>query len=124
MEDHTVFEAEVTGAILALNIIKLTLRVTSYIFMDCQPAIAAIVSPKVQPGLYLLALFRTASRQLQHACSTLCIRIHWVPAPIGIAGNEEVNAHAKDAARGHSTPLHPLICALESPLPTSRTAAI
>ncbi|KAJ7699311.1 hypothetical protein B0H17DRAFT_831674, partial [Mycena rosella] len=123
--DHTVFEVEVTGAILALAIIKLTPRVTTAdIFMDCQPAIAAITSPKAQPRLYLLALFHITFCQLQHACTTLNIRIHWVSAHVGIASNEEVDARAKEATQRLSTPLHSLIHMLEAPLPTSRAAVI
>ncbi|KAJ7692536.1 hypothetical protein B0H17DRAFT_841856, partial [Mycena rosella] len=97
--EHTVFEAEVTGAILALDIIKATPRLTNIdIFMDCQPAITAIAAPQAQPGQYLLATFHSALRRLRRACSTLRLRIHWVPAHVGIAGNEAVDAHAKDAA--------------------------
>ncbi|KAJ7653511.1 hypothetical protein B0H17DRAFT_1147036 [Mycena rosella] len=57
-EEHTVFEAEVTGEILALDIIKVTPRLTSAdIFINCQPAITAISAPRNQPGQHLLAAF-------------------------------------------------------------------
>ncbi|KAJ7687844.1 hypothetical protein B0H17DRAFT_1299973, partial [Mycena rosella] len=57
-DEHTVFESEVAGAILALDIVKSTPRLTSVdIFTDCQPAITALTAPKPQPGQYLLAAF-------------------------------------------------------------------
>ncbi|KAJ7667173.1 hypothetical protein B0H17DRAFT_881979, partial [Mycena rosella] len=98
-EEHTVFEAEIAGAILALDIIKATPRLTSTdIFMDCQHAIAAIASPKAQPGQYLLSTFHTLLRRLHRIRTTLHVRIHWVPAHVEIQGNEIVDAHTKEAA--------------------------
>jgi hypothetical protein len=54
-DEHTVFKAEVAGAILALDIIKGTPCLTDVdIFTDCQPAIAVLSSPRPQPGQQLL----------------------------------------------------------------------
>lgn len=45
--DHTVFEAEVCGAILGLDLIRATPRATrATLFIDCQAAISAIKQPK------------------------------------------------------------------------------
>ncbi|KAJ6538335.1 hypothetical protein DFH09DRAFT_1323858 [Mycena vulgaris] len=95
----------VTGTILVLDLIKSTPRITSAdIFMDCQPAIAALASPKTQPGQYLLTMFHTTLHRLLRAHTTLCLRIHWVPAHVGIVCNEAVDARVKEAALGASTP--------------------
>jgi ribonuclease HI len=123
--EHTVFESEVCGAILALDIIASTPRLTDVdVFIDCQPAIAALTSPKPQPGQYLLAAFHAILGRLLRARHTLQIRIHWVPAHVGIVGNETVDACAKAAARGVSSPLAKRITLFENPLPTSRAAVI
>ncbi|KAJ7679904.1 hypothetical protein B0H17DRAFT_864342, partial [Mycena rosella] len=123
--EHTVFEAEVTGIILALDIIKSTPRLTSAdIFMDCQPAITASASPKSQPGQHLLTIFHTELRRLRTARTTLCLRIHWVPAHVRIAGNKEVDACTKDDARGANTPFTLCLRGLDPPLPQSRAATI
>ncbi|KAJ7025515.1 hypothetical protein C8F04DRAFT_935218, partial [Mycena alexandri] len=45
-------------------------------------------------------------------------------AHIGIAGNEAIDARAKEAARGSSTPLSTRIKALEGTLPVSKAAAL
>jgi hypothetical protein len=56
--EHTVFESEVCGAILALDIIAGMPHLTGAdVFIDCQPAITALASPKPQPGQYLLTTF-------------------------------------------------------------------
>ncbi|KAF7366527.1 putative RNA-directed DNA polymerase from transposon X-element [Mycena sanguinolenta] len=123
--EHTVFESEVCGAILALDIIASTPRLTSAdIFMDCQPAIAALAAPKSQPGQYLLAAFHAALSRLLRTRRTLKLRIHWVPAHVGIAENEAVDEYAKEAARGANTPLMTRIPVFERPLLISRAATI
>ncbi|KAJ6529337.1 hypothetical protein B0H19DRAFT_908272, partial [Mycena capillaripes] len=123
--EHTVFEFEVCGAILALDIIANTPRLTDVdVFIDCQPAIAALASPKPQPGQYLLAAFHATLARLLRARRTIQLRIHWVPAHVGIDGNETVDACAKAAAHGASSPLATRIKLFESPLPASRAAVI
>ncbi|KAJ7146533.1 hypothetical protein C8R44DRAFT_574328, partial [Mycena epipterygia] len=52
------------------------------------------------------------------------LHIHWVPDHVGIAGNEAVDARAKDAAQGSSSPLSSHIPELDVPLPLSKAAAI
>ncbi|KAF7372264.1 hypothetical protein MVEN_00086000 [Mycena venus] len=124
-DKHTVFEAEVCGAILALDIISGTPRLTDVdLFMDCQPTIHAISSPQPQPGQYLLAAFHALLGRLLSKRRTLKIRIHWVPAHIGITGNELVDGLAKEAAQGDSSPLSSRVALFESPLPASKAAAV
>ncbi|KAJ7659008.1 hypothetical protein B0H17DRAFT_873695, partial [Mycena rosella] len=123
--EHTVFESEIVGTILALDIIKDTPRLTDVdIFTDCQPAIIALSDPKAQPGQYLLATFHSLLLRLLRARPTLKVRMHWVPAHVGIAGNKCVDARAKQAAQGASSPLTLRIPLFDSPLPTSKAAAI
>jgi ribonuclease HI len=125
LAEHTVFESEVTGAILALDIVGSIPRLREVdIFMDCQPAIHALTSPKPQPGQYLLVLFHTLLRRLNRTRSTLQVRLHWVPAHTGIAGNEAVDELAKEAALGSSTALTTRVTRFEAPLPVSKAAAI
>ncbi|KAJ7664745.1 hypothetical protein B0H17DRAFT_1211197 [Mycena rosella] len=57
-------------------------------------------------------------------CPALQLRIHWVLAHVGINSNEAVDALAKEAAQGSSSPLHSRICALDTPLPLSKATAI
>ncbi|KAJ7692713.1 hypothetical protein B0H17DRAFT_1200294 [Mycena rosella] len=105
-DEHTVFESEVTGAILTLDIVKSTWQLTSMvIFTDCQPAVTALTVPKPQPGQYLLAALHTLHRCLLRTCPTLKVCFHWVPAHVGIPGNEAVDACAKEEAKGASSAL-------------------
>ncbi|KAK7029311.1 ribonuclease H-like domain-containing protein [Favolaschia claudopus] len=121
MSEHTVFESEVCGAILALDIIADIPRLTDVdIFLDCQPAIVALSSPKPQPEQYLLAAFHAVLARILRTRRTRKIRLRWVPAHVGIAGNELVDYLAKEAAQGTITPLRTRIILFESPLPTSR----
>jgi ribonuclease HI len=125
MGEHTVFESEVVGAILALDIIKGTPCLTDIdIFTNCQPVITALAAPRPQPGQYLLTIFHTLHHHLLHACPSLKIRIHWVPVHIGITGNEAVDARAKEAAQGASSTLASRITTFKSPLPMSKAAVL
>lgn len=98
-QDHTVFEAEVCGAILALDLVRATPRATrASLFLDCQPAISALMDPGAQPGQYLLQTFWDELRRLQQQRTTLHIEIHWVPGHEDMHANEQVDIEAKKAA--------------------------
>jgi ribonuclease HI len=124
-DEHTVFESEVVGAILALEIIASTARLTSVdVFTDCQPTLIALAAPQAQPGQYLLAAFHLLLRRLLRARPTLRIRFHWIPAHVGVPGNEAVDARAKEAAQGASSALTLHLPLFDRPLPTSRAATM
>lgn len=94
------------------------------VFMDCQPAIIAPTAPKPQSGQYLLATFHVILARLLRKRGTLKVRLHWVPAHVGIAGNEAVDGCAKEAAQGASSPLSLDIALFKAPLPISKAASI
>jgi ribonuclease HI len=123
--EHTVFESEVVGAILALDIIAATPRLTDVdILIDCQPAITALAAPKPQPGQYLLAAFHAVLARLLRVRRTLKIRLHWVPAHVGITGNEAADVCAKEAAQAASSPLATRITLLEKAVSAQREALL
>ena len=108
LDEHTVFEAEVTGIILALDIIQATAgpRTTKVtILLDNQAAITAAEKPKKQPGQYLLHCFHDALRKLMKEKPRLQIHLTWVPGHEGVELNEEVDKEAKRAAAGESSEL-------------------
>ncbi|KLO09562.1 hypothetical protein SCHPADRAFT_804613, partial [Schizopora paradoxa] len=101
--EHTVFEGEVTGAILALDIIKSIPRASkAHVFIDCQPAISAIQSPSAQPAQYLLRFFHDSLYRLHRLRKSLEIHIHWVPGHEDIEGSDAADDEAKKAAQGLS----------------------
>lgn len=123
--DHTVFEAEVCGAILGLDLIRATPRATrASLFVDCQPAISALVQPRAQPGQYLLQLFGSELRRLWRQRTTLTINIHWVPGHEDIDANEWVDAEAKSAASDPDLNQLGRMLSLAGTLPTSSAALI
>jgi hypothetical protein len=79
---------------------------------------------RAHPGQYLIATFHASHRCLLRARSSLRIRLHWVPAHVCIAGNEAVDARAKEAALGSSTELTKPVKAFRAPLLVSKAAAI
>ncbi|KLO09436.1 hypothetical protein SCHPADRAFT_795491, partial [Schizopora paradoxa] len=123
--EHTVFEAEIVGAILGLDIIRATPRLTAtHLFIDCQPAISALQSPSSQPAQYLLDVFHKTLAQIRMARRSLRIHIHWVPGHEDIEGSDVADSEAKQAAKGRSLPLGSPIRGLNFPLPRSSAATI
>ncbi len=121
---HTVFEAELAGAILALDIIKNTARLTkATILIDSQAAILALQSRQTKSGRYLVEEFHCQACRLQSKRRSLRIRIQWVPGHVDVVRNEMVDAEAKLAAQGSSTPLYDARSVLAKPLPRSKAAA-
>lgn len=121
--EHTVFEGEVSGAILGLNIIEATPRATrATILLDNQAAIRALAKRPAKPGQHLVNLFHATLKRLYGKRKTLRLHIAWVPGHKGVEGNEQVDGHAKQAAEGISSVLPKHLKSLRS-LPTSQAAA-
>lgn len=124
-QDHTVFEAEVCGAILGLDLIRATPRATqASLFIDCQAAISAIANPRAQYGQYLLHTFRTELRRLRKQRPSLRVEIHWVPGHEDIDANEWVDTEAKRAAQDPKATQLGRLKSLTRPLPASAAALI
>jgi ribonuclease HI len=130
-EDHTVFEGEVVGVILALDLADaLTPRrhpghVT--IHLDNQPAIRTI--PRgypAQPGQYLLRCLHDTLGAIRARKPRLTFNLRWVPGHADVEGNEWADREAKAAASNQGeddTPLHRRIRVLEHSLPCSVAAS-
>ena len=98
--NHTVYSAELVGIILALEMaIDLQENLPDApvrIFTDNQSAIQSAGGTRPRAGPYQSLLFKILelSRQLYKPLS-----IHWIPAHVGVPGNEAADLEAKAAAR-------------------------
>ena len=103
---HTVFEAELVGVILALDILRsLPHILNAQILLDNQPVIHALKRRGVQSGQYLIDLFHSELKDIKKFRPGLRLHLNWVPGHEGVDGNELADQKAKDAARGASSPL-------------------
>ncbi|KAH9942978.1 hypothetical protein B0H21DRAFT_661666, partial [Amylocystis lapponica] len=126
--EHTVFEGEITGVLLATQLARNALRLrchrirTVLIALDNQPVISALNANRRQPGQYLLDEVHKALQKLHTDYPRTHIHIAWTPGHHDIPGNEHVDLEAKSAAEGHSSPSDTLPSLLHSPLPKSVAA--
>jgi ribonuclease HI len=122
MEEHTVFEAELIGLILGLDLIRSVPHLCSAtILINNQSAIHAVARPRPQPGQHLVHLFHRTLDALHRQRCTLKLCIAWVPGHQDIEGNEAVNEEAKHTAQGDSSALSKPLLPLHD-LPISVTA--
>jgi ribonuclease HI len=73
------------------------------IFSDCQAAIQAVQTPKRSSGQFVLARIYDHVRALRSLTPTfnqIPIEIRWIPAHVGVPGNETADVEAKLAATG------------------------
>ncbi|KAL1684915.1 hypothetical protein GGG16DRAFT_31403, partial [Schizophyllum commune] len=124
--ERTVFEAELVGASLAIDIIASTKRLTrAAVLLDSQAAIQALRGSGTKAGQQLVHEFWARVHRLRASRRTLSLIVAWVPGHVGVEGNERVDAEAKAAAEGcGDTPLHDKRGLLNGPLPVSRSAVI
>jgi ribonuclease HI len=121
---HTVFEGELVGAILALHSIRPTRRAQAVtIAMDNQAAIRALAKPGRKPGQHLIVTFHRLLNRLLSKSPRLSVRLTWIPGHANIPGNEKADENAREAAVGESSPPNKLPSALRKALPHSLSAA-
>ena len=121
-DQHTVFEGEVTGMILAAELIRVEGYVcTVAIGTDGQAAIWATTSTRRALGQHLLAKLQNHLVLVQHACGDVAIILRWTPGHNGIHENERVDEEAKRATGGESSPVCLLPNACRGAIPVSRS---
>ena len=126
--EHTVFEAEAVGLILAAQLISQSREATfpASIYADNQAAVRSCIRPTARPGHYLLTRFR---KLMQHVLDKKhidenAISIKWIAGHTGNWGNELADREAKIAAThaDNTSSRRRLPTALKRPLPSSISA--
>jgi ribonuclease HI len=125
-EEHTVFEAELVGILLRMQLVKAnhTGNTTYAIGVDNQAAIKALASKLNKPGHYLAAeVLNTAKKLGKTEGKKYALTIRWTAGHSKIPGNKEVDGEAKKAVEGLTSDAKSLPKALRRPLKCSRSAA-
>lgn len=147
--EHTVYEAELVGILLALFLLTtLSCQLTNRVLigLDNQASIRALNNQSSKPSHYLIDNIHTAAENLQAKQDKLQnapefrrarqrgrkmkartrgvfdLRMQWVPGHMDFAPNDKADEHAKRAAEGDSSPREDLPKLLKKPLPASISA--
>ena len=126
--EHTVFEAELVGMILAAHLLATIddLPLLASVFVDNQAAILAGERSTSKPGHYLSIRFKEIIQEVHERrnLSKSDISIRRIVGHKNIRGNEEADKEAKRAAtdENSSPPVDHLPLALKAKLPISTLA--
>lgn len=111
MDQHSTYEAEVVGLMLAVWQIKT---------LGSQSAITSTTAERSKLGQYLYNnIHNIANSICNRGTHPIKFQINWISAHSSVEGNKQVNQEAKAAAQGLSTPCPWLLHALHKVLPTS-----
>ena len=123
--EHTVFEAEVVGLILAAQLL-IRFRGAKYpasIYVVNQAAVWSCTHPVARPGHYLLTHFRKLMKHLlkKKDIDPNMVTIKWIARHTGNWGNELADREVKLTANSvdNTSPHRQLPVALKQPLPSS-----
>ena len=118
--EHNSYEAEVVGGILGTWLISSNPE-TSYksvsIYTDNQAFVNSSIAPKAAPGQYLLQEFSASAGRVRAR-----ITVNWISGHSKVAGNEQADRLAREAAAGRASRGIDLPQILRSQLPTSASA--
>ena len=124
--EHTVYEAELVGLLLGLQLIKTEQagKTSFAIEADNQAGVKVILTELTHPRQYLAAEFLSTVAQIRkkRGSKNYALTLCWTAGHTGIQGNEEADSEAKKAVKGYSSdaPLLPRI--LRRPLAASTSA--
>ena len=132
LKQHTMFEGEVVGSILAAWMLKgrpevEKLKATSY--SDSQVFIKVTGARNSGPEQYLVLEYMRLTQVMNNGTDipettgSDKFTLRWIAAHAGVKGNKRVDEEAKRAAQGESSPPEELPPILRKLLPTSAAAA-
>jgi ribonuclease HI len=119
-----VYGGEVTGLILAMELLRKETRPFDSVFIgiDNQAAIKATERHRTAPGQFLVDAFRDELDEIRRTKGNFDCQIHWTPGHSGIERNDHVDGKAKEAAQGQSSRKTDLPRMLRDILPHSKAA--
>ncbi|QRV84548.1 Reverse transcriptase from transposon X-element protein [Ceratobasidium sp. AG-Ba] len=121
---HVVYEAELVGAMLALHLLANERGVDSaWVGIDNQAVLHTLRSPIVNAAPHLVLAIADLAKHLTRSHPGLSVTTTWVPAHVGVPGNELADVAAKEAARGLSSDAQDLPRYLRNEITASPAAA-
>lgn len=127
-DEHTVFEAECTGQLLALQLLKKKVKAIKLgqrtakatIAVDNQESLRCHTRREQQPGTYIIEAVHKAHTDIMTKHPNLRITYRWVPGHEDIPGSDRADEEAKRAAEGRNRDTKGLEGILKKSLPSAK----
>ena len=106
LTDHTVFEAEAVGVLLALHLLRFEWDATkAIILIDNQAILGTLVIHKAKPAQNIIDEIISQVENTWRQAGNLGFQLElgWVKGHSGVEGNKRVDQEAKEATKGRSS---------------------